>query len=453
MTGSGNPAGGPAIGRAPGGAPPGFPPGAGLGGMGAGGLAGAGAPAERLPGEHFAAATVFLILGALGLIWVAPELAVGMYPSPHVIAVTHLFTLGFITTTICGALYQLLPVALGAPVRWEWMGHASFAGLVTGIPLFVAGTALLRAPLIHGAIGLVTVGIVLFALNVALTLPRAVRRGLTWWALIAALVFLLSTLVLGATLAINLTTPILVDARRHALALHLHLGTVGWALLVIVGISNHLAPMFLLSHGASTRAGWWSMGLLAAGLVLLAAALLGAGTAVLWLAALVLAAGVAALVVQLRAFHRKRVRRILDVGLRHAALAVPGLVVATLLGLALAALGGDPPRLATLYVACLLLGAIVPFIIGHYYKIVPFLAWLARYGKQVGKERVPRVADMYSARAGRVETWFYFAGALAVLAGIAAGVPLLVRLGGAAIALAALILASQLARAAWGTVA
>ncbi|MGD8319629.1 MAG: hypothetical protein PVJ02_04230 [Gemmatimonadota bacterium] len=49
---------------------------------------------------------------------VAPDLAGGPFLSPRVVAVTHLFTLGWITTSIMGALYQPLPVALGESVRW-----------------------------------------------------------------------------------------------------------------------------------------------------------------------------------------------------------------------------------------------------------------------------------------------------------------------------------------------
>ena len=71
----------------------------------------------RLAAEHFAASILYLMAGAAGLVWIAPELATGAYASPHVAGVTHLFTLGWITTTIFGALAQLLPVALGAPIR------------------------------------------------------------------------------------------------------------------------------------------------------------------------------------------------------------------------------------------------------------------------------------------------------------------------------------------------
>ena len=95
----------------------------------------------RLAGENFAASILYLLAGAAGLVWIAPELAIGAYPSPHVAGITHLFTLGWITTTIFGALAQLLPVALGAPIRSTRVGHASFLTFAPGAGLFAAGIA------------------------------------------------------------------------------------------------------------------------------------------------------------------------------------------------------------------------------------------------------------------------------------------------------------------------
>lgn len=47
---------------------------------------------------------------------------------------THLFTLGWITTSILGALYQLLPVALGVPVRSRGAAWAPLVLYLAGLP-------------------------------------------------------------------------------------------------------------------------------------------------------------------------------------------------------------------------------------------------------------------------------------------------------------------------------
>ena len=106
--------------------------------MGAG-LGATNAPPFILPGEHFAAGLGFLVVGALGLVWISPSLAQGLFPLPRVVAVTHLFTLGWITTSILGALYQFLPVVLLEPVRSERMAHLGFWLYVPGLLAFVCG--------------------------------------------------------------------------------------------------------------------------------------------------------------------------------------------------------------------------------------------------------------------------------------------------------------------------
>jgi len=69
---------------------------------------------------------------------------------------------------------------------------------------------------------------------------RARSRDVTWAAITLALVFLLSTLVLGLVLLHNIHTGFIADSRVRVLATHLHVAIVGWALIMIVGVLNEL---------------------------------------------------------------------------------------------------------------------------------------------------------------------------------------------------------------------
>ena len=106
----------------------------------------------RLTGLHLAAAMAFLVAGAAGLLWIAPLLAAGGFLDARVAGVTHLFTLGWLTTTILGALYQLLPVALGAPIRSVRAGYVSLVLHVPGVALFAYGVAANHDALRHAGI-------------------------------------------------------------------------------------------------------------------------------------------------------------------------------------------------------------------------------------------------------------------------------------------------------------
>ena len=382
--------------------------------------------------------------GGAGLVAVAPALAAGAFLSPRVVAVTHLFTLGWITTSILGALYQFLPVALGASIRSEGAAHVTWALHVVGLGALVtslwtggsAGTVL-------GA-GLVAAALLLFAVNLAATLRRAEARNLTWWALAAADVFLVVTLLLGWAMAGHLRWEWLGGNRILALGVHLHVALLGWVGLVVVGVAHRLLPMFLLSHGAGERAGKVAVALLASGVGLLVLLHHGRPVLLVALPGTLMMAGVAAFLVQAAAFYRHRRKPVLDPGMRLAAGGLGMLALAAVL--AVPAMASSPPRygLATAYVSLLVLGFSV-FVAAHYYKIVPFLVWFHRFGPRAGKGPVPRVSDLYGARLASVAAALLTVGGLGLVAAAGAGQVAATRAAGALFLTGAVLEAGQMA--------
>ena len=399
------------------------------------------APPLRLPGEHFIAALVFLLAGAFGVYRVAPALATGAYPAPVVVGITHLFTLGWLTTSIMGALYQFLPVALGESIASERAAHVTFALYVSGVVLLVTG--MYRAHNILLMVGATTLGvaILIFLVNLGITLRRAERRDLTWWAICAALVFLGVTFVLGTALGVNLRTGFMGGVRQLALGTHLHVALFGWVLLVIVGVSHRLLPMFLLSHGGRTHFASYAVALLATG----------AGMLVVFhhlpiigreVPALCLAAGLVAYLMQAREFYRRRHRPALDPGLRLAAMALGLLAVAIPLG-ALAVSGVASLHVRVAYVMVALMACTL-FVAAHYYKIVPFLVWNRHFGPLAGTRTLPRVGDLYSPRIATVAVASLTLGAVVLAASVGAGSLAGVRVGAAVFALGVLVEAVQM---------
>lgn len=410
----------------------------------AAGIAAPNSPPLLLPAEHFAAALGFWVAGAVMLTRIAPELAAGAFWDRRVAAATHLFTLGWITTSIIGALYQIFPVVLGVPVRSVRAAHVSFALYVPGLALFVAGVAGgWRAPLLAG-VGLLAAGLLVYLGNAAATLQRARDRSLTWWALAAAHVFLLITLVLGASLAGNLHWNWLGGHRILALGVHLHVALFGWVMLVVIGVGHQLLPMFLLSHGERETAGRAAVWLVAGGAGSLAVLHHNLTPALVWIIGGLLAGGVAAFFVQALVFFRHRLRPALDPGLRLAALGLLHLPAALPLGALFLARGAASPRIATAYVATLLLGAVSLFVAGHHYKILPFLVWLHRYGPRVGKREVPRVVDLYDTRVATAAAVLLGLGAAGVVAGTLLGMAAVIRGAAASYAAGAAVLATQM---------
>lgn len=400
------------------------------------------APPALLPGSHFAAAQMFLLLGTAGIVAVAPALAAGSFLDPRVAAVTHLFTLGWITTSIMGALYQFLPVALGRPITWPGLAQATLILYAPGLLAFVAGIAFSRTTLM--LVGAVTFGtaIVLFIANLAVTLRASDRRDVTWWALACATFYLGVTLVLGLALTGNLRWGYLGAGRLNALGVHLHVALAGWVLLVMIGVAHRLLPMFLLSHGAGDRFAKAAVALVATGSGVLALLHHAPPLVSHWLPSLLIALGCAAFLVQARAYYVKRHRRTLDPAMRLAAAGLALLMLALLVSWPVV-FGLAAARLAVGYVMAVILGMSL-FVAAHHYRIVPFLVWYHRFGPLAGKRAVPRVNELYSAGTARAAAVAQALGALTLIAAVMAGSALAARLTATVLLTGVLIQVSQM---------
>jgi cbb3-type cytochrome oxidase subunit 1 len=134
-------------------------------------LAGIQAAAVRLPLCFVLAGVVSLLISA-GFLLAQPDLLAMYHYTPHLIAMTHLFVLGFICSIVMGAMYQLVPVTLETQlfserlVKWQFAAHLiGFTGMVWAFWNFNM--------VLVGAFGsLLTLGVGLFVFNMACTLAK-----------------------------------------------------------------------------------------------------------------------------------------------------------------------------------------------------------------------------------------------------------------------------------------
>ncbi|MBI4503467.1 MAG: hypothetical protein HY700_20195 [Gemmatimonadetes bacterium] len=379
-----------------------------------------GTPPFPLPGEHFAAALLWLALGAAGLVVVAPSLAEGDFLSPRVIAVTHCFTLGWITTSIFGALYQIFPVALGVPARSVRMGHATFWVLQAGVAAVVAGSWW-RLPL-GIAVGWVLLFLAVGGLSWNL-LPqrrRATRgRTLGLYASAGHMALGLAMFVVAARIGAALGWWPL--DRLGFLVAHAHLAVAGFATLTAVGVGSRMLPMFLLSHGHQEWPLRWIGPATGAGLTVFSAGKLLRLPALADVGGIILALGMGLYLYLAAGYFRHRTRRPLDPGMAIVAAAFGYLALAVLLGLILLALPGFRPTLIAAYGLAGILGWVSLLIVGIYHKIVPFLTWMHRFGTRIGEPGIPRVADLTSIPAAWVTASLYAGGVALLVLGALTG--------------------------------
>jgi hypothetical protein len=173
--------------------------------------------------------------------------------------------------------------------------------------------------------------------------------------------------------------------RLGVLSAHFHLAALGFATLTAVGVSSRIVPMFLGANGVPA----WPLRMIGplagAGLLLLSAGQVAHLRPVTLAGAALLTGGTALYLWMVAGFFRRRTRPI-DPALGHIAAAYVALAASVISGLALLMVRGPVlQRGAAAYVVVALLGWLVLLILGVYYRVIPFLAWLNLAGASAAR--------------------------------------------------------------------
>ncbi len=203
-------------------------------------------PPFAVPFRFFVTAPVFIIAVGL-LLLIANEEELTSRWSSTMLAATHGITLGFMLMVMLGALFQVLPVAVGVAIpsarKTALIVHSFLVIGVTGLTgglYFKLNEALLIAT------------ISLF-ISLAYFLTKVfqgfsgMRKTVTSVAIRLAIISLLITVLLGLLLTLSWVDPSLVPAFRLWTNTHLLWGVVGWVLLLIMGVSFQIVPMFYVT--------------------------------------------------------------------------------------------------------------------------------------------------------------------------------------------------------------
>ncbi|MCX7192320.1 MAG: hypothetical protein NTY60_01610 [Proteobacteria bacterium] len=351
------------------------------------------APPISVPLRFFAAAPLFLVLAALILLSSDTNPFTDSH-SPAMLAVTHCITLGFIGMVMTGAIQQILPVVIGSPMPASrhvvWLTHLP---LITGTLSLSFGFLLGKSELLNFAWMLLGFGFLIFIASSLISLYRAPAQNPTKTAIFFSIVALTATVSLGALLARGYATGMQLDYPQLA-AIHISLGLGGWVLLLIIGVSYQVVPMFQLTPNYPK---WLTTGLspaLFTALILLAASRLFDATMLSVIAKLLFVSLTACFALITLRLQNQRRRRVADATLSFFRLGMISLLLAILCEL-IAAFRPEPFK--TLSVVIFIMGFVLSVIHGMLYKIVPFLVWfhLFRGGIKKGvpnmKEIIPEI--------------------------------------------------------------
>jgi hypothetical protein len=334
-------------------------------------------PPIHIPFRFFLTAPWFGILAAMVLLFSGPGLWTSHW-NPALIGLTHLFTLGFMTVIMLGALFQLLPVLSGERIPGGTpLAFAVHLLMVAGVLCLSAGFVFSEYFLLGVAVALLAMALVGFTVAIGSKLATNIAGGDSILAMRLAVAALLVTIGLGCYRALAYLYPL--ASTLNLTMLHVSWALLGWVLILIMGISFQVIPMFQVTPDYPPGMTRFIPPVIFTGLLLLA--FVQAPVAVAGVAIVI---GVMVLVYAVFSLHllQHRKRRLMDVSVRFWQLGLSCLILAVLLFWLVSLLPDvagsamDSSRGLMLVGVLMVLGFACSIIMGMLQKIVPFLAFL-----------------------------------------------------------------------------
>jgi hypothetical protein len=205
------------------------------------------APPISIPFRFFLSAPIFGIL--IGLVFFfSPFDEISNQYSHFAIGVVHLFTLGILSMIIFGAMQQMMPVLAGAILKKPRL----FANIVH--PSLVLGTLGMSFSFIFEIKFLLHIGVLFLSISFltffSLSIKLLFKVEFLTSTVKAMRLFSLAgfiTLILGLYLAISHMSSNIGENHYAFVNMHILFGLFGFALLIIMGVSFQVIPMFYVA--------------------------------------------------------------------------------------------------------------------------------------------------------------------------------------------------------------
>lgn len=348
----------------------------------------------------------------------------------------HLFVLGWATMLAMGAVYQLINVILQSNIYSVRIGYVHYTLFTVGLSGLLYGFIKGEVYWIAGFATLVLTGILLFAWNMAVTLFQASKWNAITISAACSILYLVLTGLSGMAMGINFATGLWVDYHDNLFGAHIWLGTIGWFGLLITGFSYKMLPMFYLAHDYPTKLQsivfiLWNAAVVAG----VFSFLLDGNFWSKWAAFLLLVAAVVVYNIHLLQIKKSRHKRNPGSGIRWSMYGNQAFAYLAI-GMLLYSLQSPEQLLqakSVLLAAWIYLGGWVSFtILSYASKIVPFLWWTHKYGKQVGKPGTPMMSDLLNEGKVNVSLATIACSSLMIIAGIVIDSHILIAVAGTA---------------------
>jgi len=346
------------------------------------------APPFKLIAPYFLIGAVsFLVSSALFL---GLDITNVSHLSPITITVVHFFLLSFIMMIIFGAMAQLVPVVLEVGHFAVDLYYIIYPLLFIGSVLMALGFSFYPSLLPYGGT-IVLISLLVFLFETFMTILKVKNFNTVIKSVIISNIFLFFGLIFGILMALTYAGQANFDI-ISLLKAHIYLVFFGYVGITIMGISMVLLPMFWLSHSFSWKPIKLAVSLMSIAVIFEIISSLFDITFFEYIGYVLAIGSYFVYFYQIYIIYKTRVRIEEDIYKKSLIVSYSSLVVALLIGFFYLLTGYKTLILAFGWVS--LIGFITFLIIGHLYKIIPFLVWYQRFSPLVGKQKVPMLSDM-----------------------------------------------------------
>lgn len=402
------------------------------------------APSSNVVIPHFIFGGISLLILAVLLILADTNL-LKAYFNTKIVAITHIAVLGWATMIVFGALYQLVPVVFEASLFSEKLAKITFWSSSISVLFltysFWVGSYTILLP--YASICMF-ISLLLFVINIGLTYKKSTQKSIKSKFVITAIFWLLITESIGTLIALNFKFNFLQEIHLHYLKIHATIGLIGWFVLLIIGVASTLIPMFLISHELKEQKLKYAYYFINGGLIfaLINWFLLRIEMIDFMIPAVIIF-GILFFVSFIYDSYKKRLRKKLDIGMQYSMLSIAAIFVPFILvGFVVLNTSIEIEvlyRIVTFYGFSIVFGFITTLILGQTYKTLPFIVWLHKYKKLVGKTKTPLPRELYSEQVAKLQRAFYVIFILAFSLGILLNNSMLIKIASYALLFVAIL--------------
>ncbi|MHA0857327.1 hypothetical protein [Paenibacillus sp. CMAA1364] len=362
----------------------------------------------------------------------------------------HLLVLGWATMIAMGAIYQLIPVVLqNHSLFSKNLGFVHYGFFTVGTIGLLISFQSMQVMSIAIFATLAFIGILLFAINIGVTLVRAKKWNSITISVACSVFYLVLTGTSGMLMGMNFYFDQWGDFHEQLLGAHICFAAIGWFGLLITGFSYKMLPMFYLSHGHPEILQKLVISLWNAGVLVGATSFLLNGPGWLkWTSLLLVVLALITYSIHLSQIVAHRHKPNPGIGMKWAYSSAHAL---TLIGICLVILIPFIPdimeqsRMIVILGWLYLWGWVGLTLLSYLSKIVPFLWWTHKYGPLIGKEKIPTMTDLIDDRYVHIGLSVIVSSLFVLTIGLSWNQPWLTSIAGSLLALSSLLYISLVA--------